>query len=222
MISQETKVEFPKTLYALSPSGYVTRYDETNDKFLVSEERELRDEDDVIRVDTIFIKRHINEANYVVGRSGTKLLALMHRAEIVKDSIYRFGPILEGENAEDVLQKYQRGEVPLYAPLFSKMLFTREKVNELKNAPGLDQITRDDLIASLQWRQHIGDAIKSFVEENPDERPHRLYRMVENYRNQKLFLMGYNPYKEVVYNWEKQFAGDDEIITLLTEPISFD
>ena len=123
---------------------------------------------------------------------------------------------------ETVLEKYENQEVPAYATLFSRLLFTRAKLNTLKNAPGLDQITREDLIASLQWRQDISHALKSYAEDNPDMQQYRLYRMVQNYRDQKLFLMGYNPYKEVVYNWEKQFAGDDEVIKLLTEPISFD
>ncbi len=222
LLSQENEQEFPKTLYALSQYGPVSRYDETSDSFLITEEKELIDENDRIRVDTIFIKKRIDSADYIVARSLREELAVMRRTEVVRDSIYLMGPILEGLTEDEVWKKYQNQEIPLYATLFSKLLFTREKLNTLKNAPGLDQITREDLIASLQWRQHIGDALKSYAEDNPDMQSYRLYRMVQNYRDQKLFLLGYNPYKQVVYNLEKKFAGDDEVIKLLTEPVSFD
>ena len=222
ILSQESQQEFPKTLYTLSQYGPVSRYDETENSFLITEERELIDENDRIRVDTIFIKKRIDNADYIVARPRRKELAVMRRTEAVQDSIYLMGPILEGLTEEEVLEKYQNQEIPLYAALFSRVLFTKAKLAVVQNAPGLDEITRKDLIASLQWRESIGEALKSYAEDNPDMQPHRLYRMVQNYRDQKLFLLGYNPYKQVAYNLEKQFEGDDEVLKLLTEPVSFD
>ena len=71
----------------MSQYGPVSRYDETNDSFLITEEKELIDQNDRIRVDTIFIKKRINSANYIVSRTGTEQLAVMHRTVIVQDSI---------------------------------------------------------------------------------------------------------------------------------------
>lgn len=222
VLSQESPRALPEVLYTLTQFGDVTRYEEKSNIFLVTEELELAQEDDTPRSDTIVIKKRIDSNTFIVGRPNLERVAVMRRTEIVKDSVYFFGPLFEGESEEVVLEKFQNEPTPAYASLFSKILFTREKLLDLKDAPGLDRITRSDLLASLQWREGIGEAIQSYMVDNPEAQFYRLRRMVDNYRNQKLVLLGYNPYKQVEYNWEKQFAGDDEVLQRLTEPISFD
>ena len=60
------------------------------------------------------------------------------------------------------------------------------------------------------------------MEDYPETKPFRMYRFVESKGQQKFIELGYNPYKPVTYNFEKQFEGDEEVIKALTEPMSFD
>ena len=212
----------PKTLYVFNGYGDLNRYNEKEALFLITEERELYDENDVLRVDTILIKERIDRHNYIIARPGRALLGLLQRNVVVPDSIYVASTSIEGKSVEEIKKKFKDAPKQPWVSLLNRQLFSKVKMEKMKEAPGLDEITRKDLLESLSWREAIGKELKAYLDSNPGKSPNRIYRMVENYRNQKLVLLGYNPYKQVIYNWQKQFEGDEEIIKLLTEPISFD
>ena len=93
-------------------------------------------------------------------------------------------------------------------------------MEQLEQAPGLDQLKREDLLTALQWREPLSNKLQKYLEDTNGEGPsYMLYRFVEAYRNKKLVALGYNPYKRVVYNFEKQFNNDPEIMRLLQEEI---
>ncbi|BFP43313.1 hypothetical protein FGF1_41580 [Flavobacteriaceae bacterium GF1] len=223
MYAQESgHAVIPKTLYVFGSYGDLNRYNEKESLFLITEERELYDENAVLRVDTILIKERIDYHNYIIARPGRASLGLLQRDVVIPDSIYVASTYIEGKSVEEVKKKFKDAPKQPWFSLLNRQLFTKAKMEKMKEAPGLDEITRKDLLESLSWREAIGKELKAYLDSNPGMSPNRIYRMVENYRNQKLVLLGYNPYKQVVYNWQKQFDGDEEIIKLLTEPISFD
>jgi len=217
-----TAGDFPVTLYVFNSYGEISRYDEGNNRFLITEERECYDENDAIRIDTLLIKEKIHNQNYIIARTGSNRVGLMQREIIVPDSIYAMAIPFQAESLEAVKKKFQESPELPWKSLLSRPLFTKAKIEVLKGAPGLDQITREHLIESLSWRKAIGDQLKSYLDTDTNVNQSRIYRMVENYRNQKLLMLGYNPYKQVTFNWQKQFQGDEEVMELLTEPISFD
>ncbi|MEM6894767.1 MAG: hypothetical protein AAF554_13830 [Bacteroidota bacterium] len=213
--------DFPQKSYALNAYGDIMVLLEIEDLLLSWEEREDPGRD-AIRIDTMFIRKRLDEKTFIVQRNGSEAYGLMQRTIIVPDSIALVDGSLGGESVKEVEDKYKANQIATTSIWNQQMLFSRSRVNELLEAPGLDQITRKDLITALNWREEIGENLKAFLEANPDMSPYRLSRFVENWRNQKLVTLGYNPYKQVVYNWEKQFEGDEEVIQMLTQPISFD
>lgn len=213
--------DFPEKAYALSAYGDVRVVLEINDMFLSWETREDTDQY-AIRIDTMFIHKRFDEKTFIVQRKGSEAYGLMQRTIIIPDSIALVDGSLGGESIAEVEEKFKANKIATTSIWNQQMIFSRARLNQLLAAPGLDQITRKDLITALNWREEIGDNLKAFMEANPDMSPYRLSRFVENWRNQKLVTLGYNPYKQVVYNWEKQFEGDEEVIQMLTQPISFE
>ena len=94
-------------------------------------------------------------------------------------------------------------------------------IDKLEKAPGLDKLTREDLLTAMQWRRPLSEKLQKYLEDTGGKRQFMIYRFVETYRNQKLVELGYNPYKRVTYNFAKQFEGDEEILKLLNEEIRF-
>ena len=101
-------------------------------------------------------------------------------------------------------------------------MFSETKTKELDQAPGYDEVTREAMLGALSIRKEITPILKQYMMDNPDTKSWRMYRFVELKGQQKFIELGYNPYKRVPYNFEKQFEGDEEIIKALTTPMSFE
>ena len=61
----------------------------------------------------------------------------------------------------------------------------------------------------------------AYAKDNGEIPFYRLRRWVDAFRNQKLIRLGYNPHKQVAYNWHEQFKDDPDVMRLLNEPINF-
>ncbi|MEL6975891.1 MAG: hypothetical protein AAGL29_10915, partial [Bacteroidota bacterium] len=193
--------DFPQKSYALNAYGDIMVLLEIEDLLLSWEEREDM-KPEAIRIDTMFIRKRLDEKTFIVQHNGSEAYGLMQRTIIVPDSIALVDGSLGGESVKEVEDKYKAKQIATTSIWNQQMLFSRARINDLLEAPGLDKITREDLITALNWRGEIGDKLKNYIEDNPDMSPYRLSRLVENWRNQKLVTLGYNPYKQVVYNWE--------------------
>ena len=222
LAQQDVEKEFPQKAYGFDRNGDVRSMLEMEDMFISKEERELIDEYDQIRMDTLVIHKRVGEHDFIIGRSNMPGFGVLHREILEPGEVAVFSATIQGKTVEEVEAKYQSKEYSSHAKLQIQHMYSSSKKAEIEKAPGLDEITREDLIKSLSWRAELGETLKALLKENPETPRFRLRSMVETHRNQKLVLMGYNPYKQVVYNWEKQFEGDEEVIQLLTQPISFD
>ncbi len=132
------------------------------------------------------------------------------------------GMYYPSDNMDDIETLYKEKGLPTWQALTTNWVFSESKTRDLEKAPGYDEVTRDAMLAALGIRQEITPSLKSYLNDHPDTQPFRLYRFVEVKAQQKFIDLGYNPYKRVPYNFEKQFEGDEEILKALTEPISFD
>ncbi|TAI48897.1 hypothetical protein [Flagellimonas allohymeniacidonis] len=222
LAQQDIEKRFPLKAYGFDRNGDVRSMVEMENMFLSKDEREPIEEYDKIRMDTLIIHKRLGANDFIIGRSNMPGVGLLHREILVPGEVAVFSAPIQGNTVEEVEAKYKAKEYSSLAKLEIQHMYSNSKKNEIEMAPGLDEITRDDLIKSLSWREELGETIKAIMEQDPETSRFRVRSMVEAHRNQKLVLMGYNPYKQVVYNWEKQFEGDEEVIELLTTPISFE
>nr|WP_299339104.1 hypothetical protein [Allomuricauda sp.] len=219
--NKASEPEFPKKCYLFDSYGDVRSMTKVENMFLLKEEREA-DEHDMVRIDTVMIEKRLGDHDFIISRQGRKGYAVLHREIIVADSVIGINTPFEGETIEEVETQFNDNDIPDHARLQMRYAFSLSKKEQMDKAPGLNEISREDLIQSFKWREAIGGMLKTLLEENPDMPRYRFMRFVEEYRNQKLIELGYNPYKQVVYNWEKQFGGDSEVIELLTQPVTFE
>nr|WP_298789884.1 hypothetical protein [uncultured Allomuricauda sp.] len=210
-------VDFPKQSFLFNSYGDKVTFIELQDMFLSIEEREEQEP----RIDTIRIVKRLSENDFIITERSNRF-ALMHREILVPDSIVSMGAAIEGKSVEEIESAYKKSGIPSYAPLRVRYAFSAPKIAQMEKAPGLDKVKREDLIASLSWRPEIGDMLKVYLEQTGDGQQFRIMQMVQNFGKKKLVDLGYNPYRQVVYNWHKQFADDEEVMQLLDEPISFD
>ncbi len=172
--------------------------------------------------DTIHIIKKLDENHFIIQKSSRSNYGLLKRTKFAGDEMISVGTYAEGETLESVEKKYNEGMLPSWKSLEERYFYSKYKIEKLKNAPGLDQITRKDLLTSLQWRKPLGEKLKMYLEDSNGERTYRVHRFVKDFRNRKFIELGYNPYLDIPYNFEKQFEGDEEVQRLLTEEISFD
>lgn len=135
--------------------------------------------------------------------------------------VLKMNILFSATSLEEVERKWEQESAPAWSPLRERDLYPKVMIDRLEKAPGLDEIKREDLITAMQWRKPLSGMLQQFLEDNEGQRRFMVYRFVEQYRNRKLIELGYNPYKQVVYNLQKQFEGDEEIQKLLNEEIKF-
>ncbi|WP_422860561.1 hypothetical protein ACOKFD_06910 [Flagellimonas sp. S174] len=138
-----------------------------------------------------------------------------------QQDVLKMAPVLTGTSVADVEKKFLEGQMPNWISLTEQYWYTKEKIAQMEEAPGLDELKREDLLTAMMWRNALSEKLQQYLEETGGERSFMIYRFVEAYRNQKLIELGYNPYKRVVYNLRKTFANDQEIMKLLNEEIKF-
>ncbi|NKI32393.1 hypothetical protein [Croceivirga thetidis] len=208
--------------YSFGNEGDKTKIRELKDIILYEEVKE-EESPYPARVDTLDIVKRIDASNYIIFKPNRQGDYALMTTDLIHDgAIKSIGIYYPSETAEQVEKLYTNNGLPLWKDLTKTWVFTEKKVLELENAPGYDEATREAVLEALSIRQGISPDLKAFQQEFPDTKSWQLYRFVEVKAQHKFIELGYNPYKRVVYNFEKQFAGDEEVIKALTEPMSFD
>ena len=210
------------TWYAYSLEGDKQKITELKE-FMIYQEVQEAESPYPARVDTVFIEKRLNDSIYIITNRTLDGAFVLLASKIFQDgTIKSMGMYYPSDNMDDIEALYQEKGLPTWQALTTNWVFSESKTRDLEKAPGYDEVTRDAMLAALGIRQEITPSLKSYLNDHPDTQPFRLYRFVEVKAQQKFIDLGYNPYKRVPYNFEKQFEGDEEILKALTEPISFD
>ena len=208
--------------YAYSLQGDKQRITETKDLILYEQVREAESPYPA-RIDTVAIGKRLNDSTYIVTRlRGREAFALM--ATSIRDGgqIKAIGVYYPADSMEAVETAYLDNGLPEWFALTMNWVFSEAGAHRLEGLPGYDEVTRDAVLEALAIREEISPALKAYAQAHPDTKPFRMYRFVEVKGQQKFIELGYNPYKPVPYNFEKQFEGDEAVIKALTQPVSFD
>lgn len=178
------------------------------------------DSDSEKSISTLVIEKRLDDGHIIVQNDRKKPpYALMSIRKV--GAILKMAPSVKGTSVQEVEDDFKNKPVPSWIDLTEREWYTKEKMKQLEKAPGLDELTRDDLLTAMQWREPLSKKLQQYLEDTQGKRSFMIYRFVEAYRNQKLVELGYNPYKRVAYNLHKQFEGDEEIMKLLNEEIKF-
>jgi len=130
-------------------------------------------------------------------------------------------PIVSGMSIQEVVDKFNTEEIPSWIDLTKRYWYSKEMIATIDAAPGLDKVTAKDMLTALQWREPLAEKLQAYLDDTNGARSHMIYRFVENYRNDRLIELGYNPYKQVLFNLEEQFKDAPEVLKLLKEEIKF-
>ena len=130
-------------------------------------------------------------------------------------------PIVSGNSIQEVVKKFNTEKIPSWIDLRKRYWYSKEMIMSLDTMPGLDEVTAEDMLTALQWREPLSIKLQAYLEDTNGSRSFMIYRFVENYRNERLIELGYNPYKQVIYNLEEQFKDAPEVLKLLKEEIKF-
>lgn len=169
----------------------------------------------------IIIEKRLSDLYLLVQNEAKNPPYAVLSVRVTNNGVLKMAPVVKGNSVEEVEEQFKNTSVPEWLSLTERDLYTREMIEILEKAPGLDELTREDLLIAMQWRKPLAEKLQKYLEDTGGKRQFMIYRFVENYRNQKLVELGYNPYKRVVYNFAKQFEGDEEILKLLNEEIRF-
>lgn len=173
--------------------------------------------------DTVAVREILSKKRIIAyNENKKKPFAAIQLDMAKKGEMLTLVPLVEGLSVEEVKRKLSADSIPSWKDLTGRLMLSAKKFDALKQAPGLDRISREDMITSLQWREVLSKKLQAFVTEMKGERQYMVYRFVREFQKQKLLELGYNPFKQVDFNWEEQFKDDPEVLKLLTEPISFD
>ena len=210
------------TWYSYGMGGDKTRITELKDFILYQQVRE-EEGPYPARIDTVGIVKRLNNSTYVVTRRSREGdFAVMASAWLQNGNIKSIGIYYPSETAENAELLYKQEGLPVWKELTTRWVFSEQKAQKLEGQPGYDEVTREALLEALSIRKQISPDITSYMKEHPNTQSFRMYRFVENMAQKKFIELGYNPYKPVAYNFEKQFEGDEEVIKALTEPMPFD
>lgn len=208
--------------YSYGMGGDKTKITEFKD-FILYEQVVEEESPYPARIDTVGIVKRLNDStNVVTKRSREGDFAIMASTWLQNGAIKSIGMYYPSETLEIAELMYNEERLPAWKELTTKWLFSEQKAQELEGQPGYDEVTRKAMLEALSIRKRIGPYLTAYMEEHPNTQSFRLYRFVENMAQKKFIELGYNPYKPVPYNFEKQFEGDEEVIKALTEPMSFE
>ncbi|GMN08944.1 hypothetical protein MTsPCn9_06000 [Croceitalea sp. MTPC9] len=210
----------PIKWHSYTQPGELMYFTEYKDK-LVIERRSEGDNYAEPRLKNIMIVKRIDDSHYIVEEEDKEGFVLLKKVMSANNQVLDISFPIEGKTVENVGEQFENG-VPIWKSLEAIRFYSQEKFQEVKKLPGLNEVKREDLIKSLQWRKPLGEMLEAYLKDSDGSRPYQIYRFLEAYQKKKFVELGYNPYKMIAYNFEKQFAGDEEIIKLLTEEITFD
>lgn len=217
---QNVKEEKPEVWYMYNSYGEMGSCTIHNDKILF---RSNLDDVSEKSIDTVFIEKRLSDHNFVLrkdGKAPSYAWAQIKRGD--HKDVLTMNTLGRGNSKKEVLQLISKDSVPVWSDLTIRQFYSGRKMEQLKKAPGLDKIKREDLFTSLQWRAPLQSKLEAYVKGAGERGPYMIYRFIENFQKQKLVELGYNPFKQVPYNFEKQFDGDTEILKLLRKDITFD
>ena len=210
------------TWYAFNQYGEKQKITELQ-KVILYEEVKEEESPYPARIDTVHIEKRLNDSIYVIRKQNrSDEFALMVNTEIVAGAIKAVGIYYPSESVQAVATSFNQKGLPTWKELTTRWVFSEEKTQSIEQSPGYDQVTREAMLEALTMREALSPLLKSYLKANPDTKPFRLYRFVEVQAQHKFIAFGYNPFKQVPYNFEKQFEGDEEVIKLLTTPVSYD
>ena len=210
------------TWYSYSLGGDKTRITELQDALLYEQVRE-EESPYPARVDTVGIVKRLNDSTYIITKKSREGdFALMAGRLLYNGTIKSIGIYYPSKTADVVETIYGEKGLPSWKALTTRWIFSEAGAKKLEKAPGYDEVTREAVLAALSVREEISPAIKAYMKEHPNTQSFRMYRFAESKGQQKFIELGYNPYKPVSYNFEKQFEGDEEVIKALKEPMSFE
>lgn len=203
--------------YAFSMQGEVNSCEVFEDKMVFKAPMDTESDKGV---SVVTIEKQLDQGLFIVKnekkREPYALVSILK-----EDGLLKMGSAISGSSVEEVETLYQNNGAPTWGSLREQHWYSEEKIAEIQKAPGLDELKREDLLQAMQWREPLSEKLQQYLEDTKGERYHMVYRFIENYRNQRLVALGYNPYKQVVYNLYKQFEGDKEIMDLLNEEVKF-
>ena len=218
-IQQNINKNDVKTWYFFSSEGELGNCTFYDDKIVFKSSVNSNNNNDTT---TLFIEKRLDNQYLIVRNNDRKPPYAIISIEITDRSILNVASTtITGTSIDEVEEKFNKNPIPIWVDLTGRDCYTKKQIDQLEKAPGLDELTREDLLTSLQWRQPLSEKLKAYLEDNGDNGRFRIYRFVENYRNQRLVELGYNPYKQVTYNLYKRFKEDEEIMRLLNEEIKF-
>lgn len=175
-------------------------------------------------IDTIYIQTdgQLPEGHYIVQNKRKRepygILKIDRSSDGKKIALT---PLVSGTSAIEVLGKFNEENLPSWIDLTKQTLYSSEMIKTIDVLPGLDEVTAKDMLTALQWREPLGIKLQAYLEDTKGTRSHMIYRFVDQYRNERLVDLGYNPYKQVIYNLEEQFKDAPEVLKLLKEEIKF-
>jgi hypothetical protein len=210
------------TWYSFGMGGDKTKITELKD-FILYQQVVEEESPYPARIDTVRIAERLNDSTYILNKKSKQGdFAIMASTWPQDGAVKSIGIYYPSQTAEAAKSRYLKEGLPVWGALTTRWVFSDKKANELELAPGYDEVTREAVLEAFSVREEISPAIKAYAKEHPDTKPFRFYRFVELKGQHKFIELGYNPYKPVSYNFEKQFEGDEEVIKALTETISFD
>lgn len=166
-------------------------------------------------------KRLDNNLILVKSEKKSNKYILFQLAEAQDGSRLDIIPVAMGSDAKALAATNKKQAVAEWKSLMAQSWYSPAQIEQLEKAPGLDEVSREDLMTSLQWRDELAQKLEAYFEANPDANQFIVYRFIDGFRNRKLVELGYNPFKRVAYNFEEKFRDDPELIKLLTEEVKF-
>jgi hypothetical protein len=217
-IQPTNNVDSVQTWYAYNMEGELGSCTFQADKIIFKSPVDSKNEKDISEV---IIEKHLGDQYLLVRNNAKKPPYAVLSLRIANGNILKMAPVTKGTSVLEAEEQFKNKTIPEWISLTERDWYSRETIEKLEKAPGLDKLTREDLLTALQWREPLAEKLQKYLEDTGGNRRFMIYRFVETYRNQKLVELGYNPYKRVTYNLARQFKSDEEILKLLNEEIRF-
>jgi hypothetical protein len=220
-ISNTIKDEIPQEWFVYATYGEKNSWTLHNDKMIFKSPWNTENPKGIDTVD-IYTQKGL-PANHIVVRNNRKKepYAIIRIVKAADHKKIAMTPIVSGMSIQEVVEKFKTEEIPSWIDLTQRYWYHKEMIVALDLAPGLDEVTAKDMLTALQWREPLAEKLQAYLEDTQGARSHMIYRFVEQYRNQRLIELGYNPHKQVIFNLEEQFKDAPEVLKLLKEEIKF-
>ncbi len=170
--------------------------------------------------DTVFIVKKLPHQMAILKRANNKFALV--RNSFKEDGDQMYTAILEtSDSIASILDNFMSYEIPKATELVnSRVLYSQAKIDRIERSPGLDEITAVHLTEALNKRKEIGVLLQQYIEQNPkmSKNPYAVYRLAEPFLQREFLRLGYNPFKQVSYNFEEKFKDYPEVLKLLNEP----